>query len=87
MAIKMQFVCDMLVDQGRRVGGDRVGHKCSNPAIMVLGAEPEGMEGALICRDCHEILLTKPGRLTLSACRGKVYQEAVIKAVVKDMVG
>jgi hypothetical protein len=58
--VQIFYKCDFYVDQGRKIGDDPVGYKCSNDAVMELEI------GALICKNCLQIEST---RLTL----GKVY--------------
>lgn len=56
--VSVPLMCEMLVDQGRRVGGDPVGYKCSRPPTGFLES------GALICAECSRLLETAPGRIT-----------------------
>lgn len=76
--MKVPFKCDMLVDQGRYIGEDPVGHACSNDAVYEAS---EG--GPLLCESCRDLLFSEPFRLTLVAPFGKEYQRRVIEATVR----
>jgi len=87
------YVCDMLVDQERKIGDDPVGYKCGNPACCELplgGCIYKGVRSdsgcALICRACLAIHKNEPQRLTLPLRYGKEWQEYLVKEVYKNML-
>jgi hypothetical protein len=56
----------MLVDQGRSVGGDPMGYKCSGEASW---CSPDGY---LLCEVCREMLLKEAWRLTIPRKRPEI---------------
>lgn len=53
-------LCPAYIDQGRYIGSDPVGYKCSN-LVQVIGKS--GMTAGL-CETCRGMALIKPGRLS-----------------------
>lgn len=82
--MKIQLLCDMLLDQNRSIGEDKVGHKCSRPAVVELLHDYPKFGGALVCRECLRMLIDSPSRLSLPALYGRAYQLAVIRAVMAE---
>jgi hypothetical protein len=56
--------CDGLIDQGRFIGSDPVGHRCVEPPIVV------DRYGHFICESCEKMLST--GRVTFAPVRYRV---------------
>ncbi len=67
--------CEALIDQGRRIGSDPVGYRCSRDAAWVTT-----YDGVIrhVCQACHEMQLTEPDRVTFGPPAGdmrKVFEE------------
>ena len=56
------LTCDALVDQGRIIGGDPVGHACCMPGTAFI-------DGYFLCQSCEGIYYESPERLTLDPGR------------------
>lgn len=76
------YKCDLLIDQGRKIGDDPIGYKCSQDAAYELG-------GYLVCEECKNIVMENPERLTYPPveCSGKDYQNAIISRTIKGLTG
>ena len=54
--MNINFICDMLIDQGRYIGGDPMGFKCTNSATLKIGNH-------LLCDRCKQLYLNRSQRL------------------------
>lgn len=72
--ISIPFTCDFYVDQGRKIGDDPVGYKCSNDAVY------EGTNGALMCNLCLHL---ESGRIQLGSHYGKEYQIRIMASLLE----
>lgn len=71
--ITIPFRCDALLDQGRYIGPDPVGHKCSRPATWELY---DG-HGPLFCDHCRGLWLDprEKHRVTFGPSYGRTVQQ------------
>lgn len=76
--VSIPLHCEMLIDQNLYIGGDPVGHSCSNPAAF------ETKEGYLLCQGCKKLWDNESHRLTLPNMFGKEYQLRVIHSIMKN---
>ncbi len=58
----MRPMCAGMVDQGRRIGGDPVGHKCSRTAESLYWIDGLSWH---VCDDCKRHLDADDGRVQL----------------------
>jgi hypothetical protein len=70
-----RVVCDALVDQGRTIDGDPVGHGCVAPATHHVAFTLEDSDGSTteevadLCPRCHALWREETGRVTLTPAR------------------
>lgn len=77
------FFCEMLLDQGRFIGGDPVGRKCQNQATHELK-----MSGHLICESCSKLLEEEPERVTIPPIAyGREGQKRLAEHILASMLG
>lgn len=55
--MKLQLHCEMLIDQGRYIGSDPVGHACHNVGTHTFN-------GYVVCLDCVDKIKNEPERIT-----------------------
>ena len=66
--MKLPYRCSALIDQGRYIGEDPVGHACYHKAIKELNGE-------LICSTCETWLNSSKGRRVTFLGNGKYIQD------------
>jgi len=78
-----RVVCDALIDQGRTIDGDPVGHGCVAPATRHVAFTLEDGETATeeiadLCPRCHAMVREEPGRVTLTPARERTIPWAML---------
>lgn len=79
MSSQYRFKCDALVDQGRHIGDDPVGYKCSN------NCEYEDREGHLLCESCVVLKIKEPHRITWPEMFGSQWQIEALKSILNKL--
>jgi hypothetical protein len=79
-AVRPPYACECLIDQGRIIGGDPVGHACVRPSTR------RHPSGRLVCETCFELLARDSPRVTLPPHPlGSAGQERIINEFLKSL--
>lgn len=77
--MKMELLCEMLIDQGRYIGSDPVGHACRNVGTHTFN-------GYVICLDCVEEIKKDSKRITFPPIPlGIIGQVEIYKSVLESI--
>ncbi len=79
----VSLMCEALIDQGRVIGQDPVGYRCSRPATYEILST-----GHLICDRCRKLILESPELVTLPiGPHGAEVQKAIICRAFRELLG
>lgn len=77
--MKINFKCEMFIDQNKKIGNDPVGYACSNRA------EFEFPSGMLVCEECLKIWKDTPQRVTFPRPPyGRLVQTELLKFAIQS---
>ncbi len=74
-------ICKALLDQGRYIGEDPIGHACGQPATVERTVEGRPYE---LCESCYQLLLEEPERVTLGYQETKMTDELEYKGGLQE---
>jgi len=85
MSVKLYYKCEAHIDQGRYIGDDPVGCKCSQDATYEWAHEGYSVA---ICNDCRKKIFSSPERISFHIDETETLNErqAKWKAVVRRTI-